>query len=675
MIRTKTLALWAAASIAIGCGSDSKPPGDDDGGTFEPEPPASYVAKVKNVLVGLPPSDAEIAAVEADPKALAGLVDGWMALPEYQHKMMVFFELAFQQTQITQIDFVSMIPPNGLTNGAGLPLLVQNARESFARTVLELQAQGAPLTDAFTTRRVMMTPALMALYAFLDARPVDDDGTVRDSFARANPGLRITLQTAGGPVPIAQTLNPASPNYMHWYTPDLPNLKYPDPSCNGLDPITFAPSALLLVQMLYGEIPNHQSPTGNCGNKPGTPASVQFTPADFNTWTMVTIRRPAAGEEITPFYDLATLRTTHDLVLKTPRVGFFSTPAFFANWPTNSSNQHRVTLNQALIVATGGQIDGSDLTSPTTTPGLDADHATDACFGCHSLLDPTRSILSKTYSWFGYPQTEPALIAQPGQFAFQGVIAPMANIGDFGNLLASHPLVSAAWAQKLCYYVNSAPCDPEDPEFLRIVAAFDGSSRSWNTLVRELMTSPITTFAAQTRTSTTNGEVIAVARRDHLCAAIDSRLGLIDICELDATLVSQRRQKPSTIAQIVDGLPSDGYGRGSTVPVLPNQPTLFYRAGLENICAGLAGMVIDAAPIPSQPGAKQWSSAQPDAAIADFVATVMALTPSDERSRPVTGALRSHFDAAVQSGESPTAALRSTFVTACLSPSFIGIGL
>ena len=78
----------------------------------------------------------------ADPSALGALVDGWMALPEYQAKMMVFFELAFQQTQITAADFTDMIPPTGSASAAQMPLLLQNLRESFARTVLALVAAG-----------------------------------------------------------------------------------------------------------------------------------------------------------------------------------------------------------------------------------------------------------------------------------------------------------------------------------------------------------------------------------------------------------------------------------------------------------------------------------------------------------------------------------------------------
>jgi hypothetical protein len=184
--------------------------------------------------------------------------------------------------------------------------------------------------------------------------------------------------------------------------------------------------------------------------------------------------------------------------------------------------------------------------------------------------------------------------------------------------------------------------------------------------------SPITTNASKTATWTTNGTVIAVSRRDHLCAALNNRLGFVDICQLDSTV---QGRAVSPIAQIVSGMPSDGYGRGATIPVLPNQPTLFYRAGLENVCAAVAAMVIDAKPIPSQPGAKQWSSAQAGAAIAEFVALVMAMPPSDSRAAQATAILTSHDSSAVQSGATPTDALKSTFIAACLSPSFIGIGM
>jgi hypothetical protein len=654
------LAIGALIAVAAaGCGKDTAeddPIIDDD---FVPDPPAVYVAKVKNILVGLPPTDAEIAQVTEDPAALDGLIEGWMKLPEYERKMLVFFELAFQQTQISALDFVDLVPPRGIGNGRSIPLLVHNVRESFARTVLQLTAEGRPLTDAFTTRRFMMTPALMELYAFMDARRIDNNAALTDTFARANQGLQISVGTAQGPIPLSQTVDPASPNFMR---------------CTGIDPVVFNVNSLALHELLYGEIPAHRGPSGPCGSRIG-PMSEQVVPSDFTAWKMVTIRTPNAGEPRTQFFDLPRLRSSNELVLSTARVGFFSTLAFFANWPTNQSNQMRVTLNQSLIVATGTAIDGHDLTAPTTTPGLDGVHAAPGspCVGCHQQLDPTRSILSSNYSWFYYPATDPALIREPGLFAFQGVIAPMRTLDDFAQLLASHPLVPQAWGQKLCYYVNSAPCSADDPELKRVLEAFTSSGMRWNTLVREFFASPLTTGAARTATGTANGQVVAVSRRDHLCAALNNRLGFVDICELDTT--RRARQQPSQIALIVSGMPSDGYGRGAVVPVLPNEPTLFYRAGLENVCAAVSAMVIDATPSPAQPGAKQWSSTQPEAAIADFVSLVMAMSPSDPRAAQASAILTSHFTAAMQSGAVATAALRSTFVAACLSPSFIGIGM
>src|ERR1051325_9862601 len=162
---------------------------------------------------------------------------------------------------------------------------------------------------------------------------------------------------------------------MHWYSPDLPTVKYINASCDGQDPITFAATSLQLHLLLYGEIPIHPGPSGSCNPGGATAKSVQLAPTDFTDWRMVTLRPPAAGEARTTFYDLPALRTSSELVIGTPRVGFFTTPAFFANWSTNASNQMRVTVNQALIVATGAAIDGTDATKPSATPGLDAAHA------------------------------------------------------------------------------------------------------------------------------------------------------------------------------------------------------------------------------------------------------------------------------------------------------------
>jgi hypothetical protein len=228
--------------------------------------------------------------------------------------------------------------------------------------------------------------------------------------------------------------------------------------------------------------------------------------------------------------------------------------------------------------------------------------------------------------------------------------------------------------QKLCYYANSSPCVATDPVFTQIVKDFQGSNYNWNKLVVELLSSPIVTNASSTLTSQTNGEIVAVSRRDHLCAAINERLGFTDVCGLSAT--TSRQYAGTTIPQVAAGLPGDGYGRGSVAPVLPNDPTLFFRAGTENICEALAALTIDAPKNGAQSGTKAWSSSDPTSAISDFVGIVMGLVPSDTRYTQAQQILTDHFNQAKgQSGITPTAALQSTFVAACLAPSAVSIGM
>ena len=682
MTLTAALSLTVALAALAACGSgDAGPPKPLESSTdqlpSEVSPPSVYVAKVKNILVGLPPTDAEVKAVEADPTKLASLIDGWMKLPQYQTKMLRFFELAFQQTQVSDVDFADQTFPQRMSiNRVTTPLITENATESFARTIMELTSQGRPLTDAMTTRTYMMTPALMNLYAFLDTWQVDDAGKVTDRFRIEHPTTAVTI-TSAAPIDIAESVDPTSPNFMHWYNADLAKFDAVVPGC-FTDPVvdTTGGLGMMVERILQGSLDGRKNPSGG---QPCPPIAGQtagpMAGDDFTTWKMVTTRPPKAGERVTDFYDLPKLRATSELVLQIPRVGFFSTPAFFANWQTNTSNQMRVTMNQSLIVALGAAVDGTDATHPSSTPGLDATHASaPACFSCHQTLDPTRSIFASNFSWNYHNQTESAFSSQGGMFAFQGVTKPVSSLDDFGNVLATHPLFAQAWAQKLCYYANSRKCEPSDPELQRIVDVFKTSNYSWNTLVRELLASPITTNAKATKTLADEGEVIAVSRRDHLCAGLNVRLGFTDLCGLKIAPAAKSKQAALTINAIVSGLPSDGYGRGSIAPVLPNDPSLFYRAGAENICEAVAQLVIDG-PARTNADARQWSSDQPDAAIGDFVQIIMALTPSDGRSAPAVDALKSHYAAAVKTGANPSDALKSTFVVACLAPSSISVGL
>jgi hypothetical protein len=53
-------------------------------------------------------------------------------------------------------------------------------------------------------------------------------------------------------------------------------------------------------------------------------------------------------------------------------------------------------------------------------------------------------------------------------FVFRGVTAKGNGIRDLADTLASHPDFPYAWAHKLCYYANSAPC-VEGAELDRVV--------------------------------------------------------------------------------------------------------------------------------------------------------------------------------------------------------------
>ena len=268
----------------------SQDAGTPDAGTggvlaFQADPPTVYVAKVKNLLVGLPPTDAEVMAVTADPTQLKPLVQGWMQLPQYTQKMERFFELAFQQTQVTVADYADQAYPRQIAINTTLtPLLLQNLQESFARTMLELISEGQPLTVAMTTPKFMMTTALKELGTPFWSRlersttappsPIASRRTTRACRSPSRP-------RAQGPIPIAQTLDPTNANYMHWYDPDAATEDSTVAGC-AMDPIVYPANGFTLHWLLYGTLDNRTLADGTkCPQAGGTAAAPQLTTADF----------------------------------------------------------------------------------------------------------------------------------------------------------------------------------------------------------------------------------------------------------------------------------------------------------------------------------------------------------------------------------------------------------
>jgi hypothetical protein len=513
----------------------------------------------------------------------------------------------------------------------------------------------------------MLNPPLMMAMAYMDAAPQDDAGAPVPAAwwpLRKFPGFQFVRE--GTPIPVAESIDPASPNFMHWTDPTPYNgamtamCAMPDTK-NG-----FRGMVALGTFFFGGRV--------GCGKTVS-----QFTDQDWDNWKMVTVRAPTgAGEDRTLFWDLPAMRASTELVLATPRIGFMTTPAFFANWPTNTSNQSRVTANQALIVGLGLSFDDRGTTVQVSESSSDAMHVQPgtACYGCHQTLDPMRDFFRQSYNYVYAQQLDAAKDGVPAvaQFTVANTAPVSGNgIGALAQAMSTHERFAVAWTQKLCRLANSASCSEDDPEFLRVAAVFRDGGYNFKTLIRTLFSSPLITFASRTKTADDGGIVIGISRREALCAALEGRLGIADPCGIRGIYGKRTPadRAKATAANLAGAIPGDGYARGSEVPLLPHDPNLFFVSATDNLCGMLASSLIDAG------AAGRWTSTGngKNAAITDFVTVVMGLPPQDSRTRDMTAVLNDHFTEAVAASETPSDALKSTFVLACSSPLAISSGL
>lgn len=638
---------------------------------FEALPLRVGASKAKDLLTGLALTPEEMTVIGADPSVLGGLVDSWVARPEAHATLQAFFADTFQQRPISLPDVkefafhFSMYTDHPYGDDGRIKRALQ---EMFARTALALVDEGRPFNEVATTDRFMLNLPLIAALSFIDARPHDDRARLVEPanwILKKFPGFTVfstmsvdpttNVQT---PIPFEESIDPASPNFMRW-TRKISNLGCMN-STKGDNAIIYAYLALYGARI-------------GCG----AGWTSEFTAAEWDTWRWVTLREARAGEEPDLFWNLPKFRDPkfRELVVTTPRIGFFSTPAFFAKWPTNAANSFRVTLNQTLIVALGHALTDASIVPVVQTTSSEADHAQmgTICYGCHQTLDPARDFFRQQFSTAGTPRPPGVPLVgmptlDPTTFSINGSpVVRGRGIQDLGRALATHPQFASAWTQKLCVWANTIPCAEDDPEFKRVAEKFRSSGFNFKILLRELLSSPLTTYAEPTRSAEVNGVVPSIARREVLCNRLSARFRKKDYCRLAEVFNTYDQPTQNPGLRLSLGVPASDHGRGEATAVMPRDPSLLFGPAASGLCAQLASESNDMLLNPSD--LKK--------TFADFVTLIMGIPPADPLYDPLLTIVRGHYEAALKTPPARTSidALRSTLRMACTTPLATSQGL
>jgi len=694
---------------------------------MEPVGLRASLRKVKGVLTGLSPTEAEVQQVTTSPdpkQALKDLIDVWTSpdhpefYPLFQDKFITFFTNTFEQIGFAPTeDFKGQLLEYGgfdlnplyIYGDDAFPKLVQNLQDSFARTAFHIMEQGQPFTNVLTTRTYMMTTALMSLYIQIENpndAPLGPGAFGNDELWNwqidmtgvGSGGLNTDADRAAVEHPIEQAVQDlifddrppvmaasSFGNFGGTCTPEIKN----------------EPGYSILFQRLFGFTPRTPvSANIQCIEHMSLP---YYTASDLSDWRPVTI---SDGKNSPEMYDLPALRQATTLGLALPRVSFFTTPAFMATFSTNDSNKHRVTANQTLLIALGQALTSENSINPVSTVGLEPDHSPEAnpeCYGCHKILDPMKQFWESYYDFtdrndfptfrFGSTNVKPNR-TNGGTLSFGSVNQAGVTLDDLGGLLGQVTDTSEdpdapkldtslvtlnrfalAMAQKLCYYADSASCVESDPEFRRVIKAFQDANYDYRVLLRELLSSDLVTGAGSTYTFTKRNVVVSVARKDQFCQSLSNRLKIPDVCGLHVAFpysngFSQSNSSYTTaraMSRLAGAMPADGFSRGSEVPVALADPTLFYRAASELICESIAPTVVDATNSP-------YSSTNLDASIDDMVQNLMGYASGDPHYASAVQILHDHYAEAL-AGHNASQALQSTFSLACQSPTSVSFGL
>ena len=644
--------------------------------------PYSYGAKVKTLLTGLPLTDKELQSLNDNPEVLKSQIAAWIETPEADAVLERFFMTAFQETSANRDSLFYLLGRSATSLGFfsdprspdADEMLNANFQESFARTATELVRQGKPFTEIITTDTFMMTTAQMAFLALSDDEVIDDEEqhSVRTTNGHF-PLITVVRDEVDAP-PLAEALNPNSPNYMTFWHQRLEGMNANcgvaasqtiDETVNSGEwrlPNSVSRTFFVWSMMMGRHQTVLKSGVSGCSSGSGRRTPL-LSREDFSDWRMVKVNRAGDADTPTLFYDVENLRSSTDMTLHTPRVGFFTSPGFLSTWPNNEDNAARVTINQTLIVALNKSFEG-DTVVDFTPKNINAEHADPetACYGCHQTLDPMRDYFRASFTNFYGQQLDPERKDIEADFVFGGVQAQGVGVDALAQTLAEHPEFPRAWVQKMCFYANSEAC-AEGEEFDRIVDAFIASDFNFRVMIGELFSSPLITGAACID-GVDAGTTATIARRSTFCNQLSHRVGITDICSL-RTHFRDGSNLQDDIADAVASVPDDTFSRAVVEPVVIAETGLFARANREAACV-----------LAAQEGFDQafGDMATPEEAINKMVTMVMGLPASDPRHTEARSILDEHMAEAMEAGKTEEQALQSTYALACMAPTSAGVG-
>lgn len=667
--------------------------------------PEQSLSKLKMLFnPGIVPTQEEVATLAntltGDTQSCKNMVNGWQNANNYNNNytnnMIVFLSKILEQADIktTDCQLASpnpcegqyIYPPNGVHSSFwGPPAWSENLGTSMARTVMDDAKNGLPYTNVLTTTSYMMTTMMMMEAAYKDyVNLVPQPNQIKVFFQNADPTL----------TPLAAGLTPGSPTYLHFFT----NANFYN-NCNPNVPTTNSASINIQIGAFASYLNNLQ--TNYCFNQSmgyltHIPPVQQLTKYykdadiqkyalnlnDLTDWRRVTINQTQDINQITPFWIASNLRNSSQLTLVSKKIGFFTTSSFLLHFNNNKSNASRGWADQTRIVALGSKFQGADREVPLNGSAVDTAHATSQCVVCHGHLDPFKQFFVNDLDVTGaayQAHNKPNFI--PGQYAMNGIVQQGNGLEDLANILASDKQFAVNAVQNLCNYVHGKPCNTSDPQFTQVVNDFISNGYLWNDLVASFACSPIghrlTPILSFQGNNTYSASAITF---DQICPAIESRLGIEGACSSDVLLKA---------------IPATDYARGVLNLIHPLMPSYIFVQAATTWCNMVASSGFLTTNHPKTMDTNYYTvsknkdgtidaSPQIEALVYQFLglprgsptgaSIVQALTASYAQAYSVQVNSTAFKALGLTTEEVHDTALNSTFITACQSPWFLGLG-